>query len=315
MTPRTLRLFGGILGDLGDLAVGPHLLSIIIVNWNTRDLLRACLRSLEEACADVAHEVIVVDNASTDGSAAMVAAEFPQVRLVANAENVGYAKGNNQGIELARGEWLWLLNPDTEVLPNTAETLLRFMQEHPDCGALGCKLLNPPSETTDRRPLTAHQYSCRTFPTPDVIIMEALGLSRLFPRHRWFGKYRMTWWDYDDVREVDQPMASSLLIRREVIEQVGGMDEAFPIFFNDVDLCYRIKQAGWKICFTPDAQVTHHGGASTRQAKRQMIRESHQSLLRFYEKHYRGKISPLVYALVKLIVIVAGRWREMTARY
>lgn len=284
------------------------MLSIIIVNWNTRDLLRACLRSVRETCADVAHEVIVVDNASADGSAAMVAEEFPQARLVANAENVGYAKGNNQGIELARGEWLWLLNPDTEVLPNAAERLLKFMVEHKDCGALGCKLLNPPTLPHSHPPTL--QYSCRTFPTPDVILIEALGLSRLFPRHRWFGKYRMTWWDYDEVREVDQPMASSLLIRREVIEQVGGMDEAFPIFFNDVDLCYRIKQAGWKIYFTPDAQVIHHGGASTRQVKPQMIRESHQSLLRFYEKHYRGKISPLVYALVKWTVIVTGWFRE-----
>ncbi|MCS6862868.1 MAG: glycosyltransferase family 2 protein [Abditibacteriales bacterium] len=297
------------------------MLSIIIVNWNTCDLLRACLRSLRAACAAVAHEVIVVDNASTDGSAAMVAAEFPEVRLIVNAENVGYARGNNQGLERAQGEWLWLLNPDTEVLPNTVGTLLRFMQAHPDCGALGCKLLNPPLETpgysplaTDHRARTAHQHSCRTFPTPDVIIIEALGLSRLFPRHRWFGKYRMTWWDYNDVREVEQPMASSLLLRREVVEQVGGMDEAFPIFFNDVDLCYRIKQAGWKIYFTPDAQVIHHGGASTRQVKPQMIRESHQSLLRFYEKHYRGKISPLLYGLVKLLVIVTGRLREMTAK-
>ena len=288
------------------------MLSIIIVNWNTRDLLRACLRSLGETCADAPHEVIVVDNASSDGSAAMVAEEFPQARLVANAENVGYAEGNNQGIELAEGEFLWLLNPDTEILPNAAERLLRFMQEHTDCGALGCKLLNTPTLQHSNTPTL--QRSCRTFPTPDVIIMEALGLSRLFPRHRLFGKYRMTWWDYDDVREVDQPMASSLLIRREVVEQVGGMDEAFPIFFNDVDLCYRIKQAGWKIYFTPDAQVIHHGGASTRQVKPQMIRESHQSLLRFYEKHYRGKISPLVYALVKLIVVITGRLREITAR-
>ncbi len=288
------------------------MLSIIIVNWNTRDLLRACLRSLRATCADVPHEVIVVDNASSDGSAAMVAEEFPQVRLIANAENVGYAKGNNQGLEIARGESLWLLNPDTEILPNAAERLLKFMQEHADCGALGCKLLNPPTLQHSNTPTL--QHSCRTFPTPDVIILEALGLSRLFPRHRWFGKYRMTWWGYDEVREVDQPMAASLLIRREVIEQVGGMDEAFPIFFNDVDLCYRIKQAGWKIYFTPDAQVIHHGGASTRQVKPQMIGESHQSLLRFYEKHYRGKISPLVYALVKLIVLLTGRLREMTAR-
>jgi hypothetical protein len=284
------------------------MLSIIIVNWNTRDLLRACLRSLRETCADVAHETIVVDNASSDGSAAMVAEEFPEMRLVTNAENVGYAKGNNQGIEMARGDILWLLNPDTEVLPSTPQTLLRFMDDHPDCGALGCKLLNPTTQPPN------HQFSCRTFPTPDVIIIEALGLSRLFPRHCVFGKYRMTWWDYDDVREVDQPMASSLLLRREVIEQVGGMDEQFPIFFNDVDLCYRIKQAGWKIYFTPDAPVIHHGGASTRQVKPQMIRESHQSLLKFYEKHYRGNISPLIFGLVKAVVIVTGRLREMTAK-
>ncbi|MGI5816752.1 MAG: glycosyltransferase family 2 protein [Armatimonadota bacterium] len=260
---------------------GPTL-SIVIVSWNTRDYLDACLRSIDHAPDVVTREVIVVDNASADGTAEMVARRYPDVTLIANDDNRGYAAANNQGIALARGEHLLLLNPDIVVHEGALDTLARFLQSHPQAGAVAPRLILPDGSV---------QASCRSFPTPDVVLYEALGLSRLFPRSRRFGKYRMTWWNYDDERTVDQPMASAITVRGEALKEMGVMDEQFPIFFNDVDLCKRLWDAGWEVWFTPEASMDHVGGASTGQVRRRMLRESHRSFLRFYRKHYRGRMA------------------------
>lgn len=270
-------------------------LSICIVNWNTRELLRACLQSIYRYPLSEPFEVIVVDNASPDGSAAMVCAEFPQVVLIANTENVGYAKGNNQAFQRARGEFILLLNPDTEVLEGTLDKAVAFMRAHPEAGAIGAKQLFPDGRV---------QPSVRGFPTPMNLLFEVTGLARLFPRARLLNGYRMRWFPYNTLAEVDQPMATFLLTRRAVVEQVGLMDEAFPLFFNDVDWCYRIKQAGWRIYFVPEVQIIHHGGASTKQVRLHAIRESHRGLEQFYRKHYRGRINPVLYGLC----IFAIRW-------
>jgi len=202
-------------------------LSICIVSWNTSELLDACLRSIAEAPDTVTREVIVVDNASTDDTVEMVQQGHPNVVLIANRENRGYAAGNNQAMAVARGRLILLLNPDIAVHAGALDVLVRLLNERPQAGAVAPRLLLPDGLV---------QASCRSFPTPDVVLYEALGLSRLFPRNRRFGKYRMTWWDYDDERPVDQPMASALMVRREVLDEVGVMDESFPIFFNDVGL-------------------------------------------------------------------------------
>ena len=257
-------------------------LSICIVSWNTRELLDACLVSIRTIPDEVTREVIVVDNASGDGTAEMVRADHPEVTLIANADNRGYAAGNNQAIEVARGEMILLLNPDIVVLEGALDTLVRFLEDHAEAAAVAPRLVLPDGSV---------QASCRSFPTPDVVLYEALGLSRLFPRSRRFGKYRMTWWDYDDERPVDQPMASAFLVRRSVLEEIGLMDEQFPIFFNDVDLCERIWDAGGEVWYTPHASMVHVGGASTGQVRRRMLIESHRSFVRFYRKHYRVKIA------------------------
>lgn len=283
------------------------MLSALIVNWNTRDYLRACLFSLRRACAGLEHEVIVVDNASRDGSAAMVRAEFPAVALIANAQNRGYAAGNNQAHARACGDFLWLLNPDTEVLDDAPRQLLGFLKQNSRCGAVASALIDARSG----RP----QPSCRTFPTPGALWAEALGLARRFPRSRRFGFYRMGWWNYRDTRPVEQPQASSLLLRRAALEQAGGLfDEQFPIFFNDVDLCWRLRAARWPVWYLSQARVRHWGGAGTRQAGPMMIRESHRSLLRFYEKHYRATLSPSVYFATLALMQASGVWREQRAR-
>ncbi|MCX7925430.1 MAG: glycosyltransferase family 2 protein, partial [Fimbriimonadales bacterium] len=251
-------------------------------------------------------EVIVVDNASTDGSAAMVRSEFPQVVLIANDANLGYARGNNQAMERAQGEFILLLNPDTEVFENTLSSALAFMRAHPEAGAMGAKQVFPDGRV---------QASVRGFPTPANLLFEVSGLARLFPNSRRLGGYRMRWFTYDAVAEVDQPMATFLMTRRAVIEQVGLMDEAFPLFFNDVDWCYRIKQAGWKIYFVPEVQILHHGGASTKQVRLSAIRESHRALEAFYRKHYRERLNPLLYALCVGAIRVGGWLRLLWARW
>ncbi|MFO8079846.1 MAG: glycosyltransferase family 2 protein [Armatimonadota bacterium] len=270
-------------------------LSIVIVSWNTRDLLDACLTSIREAPDEVSREVIVVDNASDDSTAEMVQSAHPDVTLIANEENAGYAVGNNQGIAAAAGKHVLLLNPDIVVHEGALDTLARFLQEHPGAGAVAPRLILPDGSV---------QASCRSFPTPEIVLYEALGLSRLFPRNRRFGKYRMTWWDYNDQRRVDQPMASAIMVRGAALTAVGGMDEDFPIFFNDVDFCLRLWNAGWEVWFTPEASMDHVGGAATRQVRRRMLTESHRSFVRFYRKHYRGRIAWWKYigalALLKL---------------
>ncbi len=281
------------------------MLSVCVVNWNTRDLLRACLQSLYRYPPSEPIEVIVVDNASADGSAAMVRAEFPQVVLIANSENLGYARGNNQAMQRAQGEFILLLNPDTEVFEDTLDNALAFMRAHPDAGAIGAKQLFPDGRV---------QPSVRGFPTPANLLFEVSGLARLFPKSRRLGGYRMRWFTYDAVAEVDQPMATFLMTRRAVIEQVGLMDEAFPLFFNDVDWCYRIRQAGWKIYFVPRVRILHHGGASTRQVRLSAIRESHRALEAFYRKHYRGRLNPLIYALCIGAIRLGGALRMLYAR-
>lgn len=282
------------------------MLSVLIVNWNTRDYLRACLFSLRRACAGLEHEIIVVDNASSDSSATMVQSEFPEVVLIANDRNYGYATGNNQAYERARGEFVWLLNPDTEILDDAPQQLIAFMEQHAGCGAVASALIDARSH----RP----QRSCRTFPTPGALWAEALGLARRFPRSRRFGFYRMGWWSYGDTRPVEQPQASSLLLRRAAIERCGELfDPQFPIFFNDVDLCWRLRTAGWTVWYLATARVRHWGGASTSQAGPSMIRESHHSLLRFYRKHYRAVLPPAVYGATVALVWLSGLWRERRA--
>jgi GT2 family glycosyltransferase len=283
------------------------MLSILIVNWNTREYLSACLSSLFVACKNIPHEIIVIDNASNDGSAEMVRLEFPSVELIASKENLGFAAGNNLAYAHSRGEWIWLLNPDTEVIPGAPKSLVAWLQADDKRGAVASALI----DARDKKP----QRSCRTFPTPAALWVEALGLARRFPRSRRFGFYKMGWWTYDDARPVEQPMASSFLMRREAIESSGGLfDEDFPIFFNDVDLCWRLIQNKWEIWYLPEAKVLHHGGASTSQRRPEMIAESHRALRVFYAKHFRAIVSPLVYFATVLMMELAGRARLWSLR-
>lgn len=291
------------------------MISILILSWNTRELLRACLASVREHCAGLEHEVIVLDNASADGSAAMVREEFPGVRLLEESSNLGFAAGNNRAYEVASGEWIWLLNSDTEIHAGAAEALVEFLEAHERCGGVASALIDARDGSIQR--------SCRTFPTPAALWSEATGLAKFFSRSRRYGFYRMGYWNMRDARKVEQPMASSFMLRREAIASITSelsgpdrhlFDERFPIFFNDVDLCWRLWRAGWEVWFEPASRVRHWGGASTGQARPEMIRESHRALLAFYDKHWRQSYRPAVLAATRALVRISGAWRVWRAR-
>lgn len=267
-------------------------LSVAIVSWNTRDMLLGALHSIYDAPPAFPFEVIVVDNDSHDGTASAVAEHFPQVLLQANTQNAGYALGNNQAIERAQGTYILLLNPDVVLPPGGLERAVAFMEQHPVAGALGVRQVHPDGQL---------QRSVRGFPTPLTVVWELLGLSRYFAESLVFGAYRMTWFDYRHEAEVDQPMGTFLLLRRAAVEQVGLMDLAFPIFFNEVDWCLRCKRAGWKIYFTPEVEILHYGAASTSQVFSEMAWESRRGLLRFYAKHYRAPWHLPLRALIALV--------------
>ncbi len=255
------------------------MVSVLIVNWNTRDLLRRCLASIEAYPPQRAYEVVVVDNASNDGSAESVAREFPWAKTLALTVNTGYARGNNTAFAQASGSYLLTLNPDTEFTDATLETSVQTLEANPRFGSLAVRLVGPDGHT---------QRSVRGFPTLAGLLGAATGLDRLFPRGP-LGSYSLPRFDYGVEGPAPQPMGSFLLFRRSALETVGDprkpFDEQFPIFFNEVDLLYRLQRAGWPCLYTPTGQVLHHHGASTRQVRPAMVWESHESLIRYLRKH------------------------------
>ena len=250
-------------------------LSVVVVTWNSVADIEACIDSINFGAE---FEVIVVDNASSDATRDKLGA-YHHLKLVANGSNHGYAHANNQGIRLATGEYVLLLNPDTRIELGTLDALASYLDAHPAIGAVAPRLISPDGTT---------QFSIRSFPTAASILWELTGLARLFPRSRVFGRWKMKYFDYERTAEVEQPMASCLMIRRTVLELLGGMDEQFPIFFNDVDLSRRMADAGWKTAYLPDARVVHRHGGSTKQVRVKMIRESHRSTFHYLRKHDRS---------------------------
>jgi N-acetylglucosaminyl-diphospho-decaprenol L-rhamnosyltransferase len=257
------------------------MLSVLIVNWNTRELLRACLASIaSHPPTKMPFEVIVVDNASTDGSAEMVPESFPWVRLVASATNTGYAKGNNLAFSRATGEFLLTLNPDTEVFDRTFDAALEAMSRHPKVGCVGARQIYAKDGSTQR--------SVRGFPSVRGILGQITGLARRLGGA--WDSYELTRFDYAIEQPAPQPMGTFLLFRREALEDIGDpkspFDESFPIFFNEVDLLYRLQKSGWECLYAPSVEILHHGGESTKQVRKSMIWESHRSLARFFRKHH-----------------------------
>lgn len=283
-------------------------LSIAIPSWNTCDLLDQCLASVFANSGGVDFEIIVVDNASTDGSPAMVETRYPGVRLVRNRINLGFAAACNIAFKYSTGRYFLLLNSDTVVLENTLKGMVDFMDAHPRAGAAGCRLLN-----FDR----SLQRSCSRFPGIMTELYDALYLSKLFPRSRLFGSFAMSWWDFDDTREVDFAGGSCLILRRAAIEEVGLLDEGFFMYCEEADWCYRLWDRGWKVYYYPGVEIIHFGGQSARRYGNDIFLHLYISRNRFIRKH-RGRLTAgihrAVIALGASLRIVAFSFARLASR-
>lgn len=252
-------------------------LSIVIVSWNTKDILDDCLESVYRETKDIEFETIVVDNASEDGSAEMVREKYPQVKLIAHDANVGFAAGNNIGFKVCTGEYILLLNSDTIVLEGALQKSVAYAKAHPDFGVVSCKILN--------QDLTL-QPNCSMYPSLLNSVFFITGLYRALPKNKLFGRAAMTWWDYDDEREVQVLKGCFMLVRKDALAQVGPMDERFFMYSEEVDWCYRFHKAGWKLGFFPTAQIIHLGGVSAAKlgGGRALIKD--KSTRRYMRKHW-----------------------------
>lgn len=260
-------------------------LSITICSWNTREDLRACLSSLRACACEGSFEVIVVENNSHDGSGDMVAAEFPEVRLLAQRRNLGFTGGHNAALEARRGRHAALLNSDTVVHAGAVRELLRFMEANPSAGVVGPKLLNPDGTL---------QYSARRFPNPVAAAFRNTPLGKLFPNNRFTRDYLMTDWDHSEPREVDWVSGAAMFIRGEVLDRIGGLDPAYYMYCEDSDFCWRAREAGFRVLYCPTAVITHAIGHSTSQAPNRMIVRFHRSMLRFYAKNTLKATHPVL---------------------
>jgi len=254
-------------------------LSIIIVSWNVKGLLRRCLDSIfQHPTSNLQFEVIVVDNASSDGSAEMVKEDFPQVRLMANEENLGFTRANNQGIAASRGRYVLLLNPDTEVIGDALGAMVDYMDVHPDVGALGPMLLNPDGSV---------QSSRRRFPTLATALLESTVFQWELSRdNRVLRRYYVLDRPDDEVQEVDWVTGACILMRREAIEEVGPLDEGFFMYSEELDWCRRAKERGWKVIYLPTARVIHYGGKSSEQVVPFRHIQFQRSKVRYFRKHH-----------------------------
>jgi len=276
-------------------------LSVIIVNWNTRDDLARCLASLRPAAGHLALETVVVDNGSTDGSQRLVRREFPEVRLMPLGRNVGFAAGNNHALPRTTGRYRLLLNPDCIVHEGALEELVAYADAHRECGLLGPRLLNGDGSL---------QPSCRAFPTIGALLFRNTFLDRWWP-HNPFGRgYLMDGWSHDRPRQVDWLSGACVLARAEVIEQVGGLDDRYYMYVEDMDWCRSVHQAGWQVVYLPTAVVTHLIGRASDQRPAAMIRQHHVSMVRYVAKHYGVAAAALAWPLIaaRYLAIRGSAW-------
>jgi GT2 family glycosyltransferase len=274
--------------------------TVSIVNWNTKDELRECLRSVL-AQEGIEIEVVVVDNASSDRSAQMVQDEFADtVILIANTSNIGFGAGHNQTMRIARGRCVFLLNPDGRLLePDVLKRMVDYLDENPGVGVLGPRILNPDGTL---------QFSARRFPTMLAAAFRHTVWGKLFPNNRFVRRYMMTDWAHDRVSEVDWVSGAAMLLRQELINQIGLMDEGYFMYCEDVDLCKRAGMRGWKVVYYPEVSVSHRIGAASDQNPIEMIKQHHRSMLRYFLKFNR--FSP---KLVLLPVVMIGLRLRMRA--
>lgn len=264
--------------------------SIIIVNWKVRALLEKCLFSIYQNNTEANFEIIVVDNDSRDGTSEMVMVQFPKVKMIALTHNSGFARANNLAIQQARGKYLFILNPDTEVLPNFFEKSKQYLDHHPEVSIMGPKILNPDKTL---------QLSVRRFPNLLSQALIMLKLRNVLVDNKLLSNYLLFNFDYTKEQDVEQIMGAAMLIRSEVLDKIGLFDERFFVWFEEIDLCKRAHQAGFRIRYFPDAQIIHHGGSSFNKSKvfyKQLI--FNNSLIKYFFKH-----KPIWQLLVILFIV------------
>jgi len=285
-------------------------LSIIIVSWNVRPLLERCLRSISQSMGGAPagdaprYEVIVVDNGSADGSPDMLRATFPWARLLANSDNRGFAAANNQGLHIAQGRYLMLLNPDTEVVGGGLPAMLQYMDEHPDIGLLGPQLVYPDG---------AIQPSRRRFPTYATGFIESTAAQRWWPAHPLLRRYYMQDMPDDQVQDVDWLVGACLLLRRQAYEQVGDFDERYFMYSEELDYAYRLRRAGWRAVYLPAARVVHHEGRSSEQVIASRLIMFHTSKVQLYAKLFGPRRACLLRAY--LLATFVFQWAEEALKW
>jgi hypothetical protein len=271
-------------------------LSVIIVNYNVRQFLENALASIFRALEGIDGEVFVVDNASADGSPEMVKTKFPSVCLIESGDNAGFAHANNVALRRASGEYILLINPDTVVQEDTFRVMLRFFADVPDAGIAGCKILNPDG---------SFQLPCRrSFPTPWVAFTKIFGLSALFPKSRFFGRYNLTYLDEDETYPVQALGGAFMMVRREAYERVGGLDESFFMYGEDLDWCYRIGRAGFGVYYVHSTKIIHFKGESTKRSDIDEIKLFYQAMQLFVRKHFNR--SRIVVFFLSLGIVIRG---------
>lgn len=274
-------------------------LSIIIVNYNVKEFLQNLIHSIEKASHNLSTEIIIVDNASDDGSIEFIQEKFPDIKLIINKTNLGFSKANNLGLKEAKGDFILLINPDTIVSEDTFDVLINFLKENDDVGMVGCKILNPDGTL---------QLACRrSFPGPWVSFCKVVGLSTLFPKSKLFAKYNLTYLDENKTYEVDAISGSFMMIKREVYEKIGGLDESFFMYGEDLDWCYRTQKAGYKVYYVHSTQIIHYKGESTKRSSIDETRFFYNAMHLFVKKHLSSSL------LVGFILRSAILFREFFA--
>lgn len=269
-------------------------LSIVIVNYNVRYFLEQVLNSCLKATQGLACEIFVVDNASVDGSVEMVRTKFPTVTLIANKDNVGFSKANNQAIRIATGEFILLLNPDTVVEEDTFTKCVQFMREHEDAGAMGVKMIDGRGRFLPE--------SKRGLPTPLVAFFKVFGLSQIFPKSKLFGRYHLGYLDPAKTHEIEILSGAYMLMRKSALDKVGLLDEDYFMYGEDIDLSYRIILGGYKNYYYPDTQIIHYKGESTKKASANYVFIFYKAMIIFADKHFSGKNAKLFSALINLAI-------------
>jgi len=272
----------------------PIRISVIIVNYNVEYFLEQCLNSVFAALKKVKGEVFVVDNNSIDNSVEMVKSKFPNVHLIDNKENVGFSKANNQAIRIAKGEYILLLNPDTVVEEDTFLKCIDFMDEHPEAGGLGVRMIDGKGNFLPE--------SKRGLPTPAVAFYKIFGLSRIFPKSKTFGKYHLGYLDEFEINEIEILSGAYMLMRKEALDKVGLLDENFFMYGEDIDLSYRITQGGYKNYYYPKTQIIHYKGESTKKSSVNYVFVFYRAMTIFAEKHFSQKNAKSLSFLINLAI-------------